>query len=244
MMARVTFQNVNLSLYYTTKYSSKKVPSFNDKRIIYHNKMSEIQALKNISFEAKDGDRIGLIGKNGSGKTTLIKLIAGHLTETAGKLSIQGQVRSQISLGSGIKADLSARENAFIKCLYFNIDKSLIRNKIAEIERISELGDFFDLPVGIYSSGMKAQFIMSLLSIVQADILVIDEWIGTIDSRGANKKGILQEEVLSKPNIVFLASHSDKLISTLTNKCIWLHDGHVRKFGLTEDVLPAYKNFL
>lgn len=243
-MARIKLQNVDLSLFHTTKYSRVKADPSSNGRIIHHNKMSEILALKNISFEAKDGDRIGLIGKNGSGKTTLIKLLAGHLTETAGKLSIQGHVMSQISLGSGIKADLSARENAYLKCLYFSINESEITNKVAEIEQISDLGDFFDLPIGTYSSGMKARFVMSLLSIVQADILVMDEWIGTINRTGPNQKGILQEEVLSKPSIVFLASHSEKLISTMTNKCIWLHDGHVRKFGLTEEVLQAYNNFL
>ena len=239
-MSSVTAKNVSVSLYHTNKSSRASATSNQDHRIIHHGRYTEIKALNKISFNITEGDKVGLIGKNGSGKTTLIRLIAGHLTPSAGELYIQGSVTPQISLGAGIKGDLSARENARLKCLFYNIPNNEVEEKLNDIAEICGLGGFYDLPLGTYSAGMRAKFVMALLTILGGEIMAIDEWIGTVDRAGKVDQNFYQKKVLEIPKIIFLASHSEAIIKSTTNKCLWLEKGEVVEFGETEKVFNSY----
>ena len=238
-MAKIIAKNVGVDCFHPI-HDPLDLKDNQSGRIKFHRKMAEIASLREISFSAEDGDRIGIIGKNGAGKTTLIRLLAGHLSTSSGDLEIRGKVTPQISLGAGINPELTARENARLKCLYYNVGVTKIRRSIEDIMELSLLGDYFDLPVGTYSAGMKAKFVMSLLTIIGGDILVMDEWIGTVDKSSVKDKSLIQERVLSRPKIVILASHSASIINSMTNKCIWLEDGRLKKFGPTKEVFPEY----
>lgn len=233
----VVAENVSVELYHADKFTVANKSNNSEQRVLFFKGVTQVQALRDISFVAEEGDRIGLIGKNGSGKTTLIRLLAGHLTHSSGRLEIGGCVTPQISMGSGIKSNLSGRENAEMKCLYFGVDEEKRNEYLDKIRHLSGLDEFFDLPISTYSQGMRGKLIMSLLTILGGDILVMDEWIGTISH---SDQISVQQSALDSFRTVFLATHSEKIIRNMTNKCLWLDDGRVKGWGKTETVLEEY----
>lgn len=238
-MTHVKLKNVSLTLFTTGK--SVALSARKDDRVKHFKGYSEVLALSDISFNAQLGDKIGIIGRNGSGKTSLMRLLAGHLSATAGEIKIKGSVTPQISLGAGMQVNLSGRENAYLKCMYFNISQNKRASIINDIEEKSKLGEFFDMPMGTYSKGMRAKFIMSLLAVVGGEIIVIDEWVGAMHK--AKDGGVnLQREIANQAKILFVASHSEAIIRSITNKCLLLDKGKQLEFGPTDEVLDYYKS--
>lgn len=204
----------------------------------------EITALKNITLSIKDGDRVGLIGVNGSGKSTLLKLCAGALSTQRGSIRIEGRLSPQFSLGAGLKSSLSGRRNTELKCLYMGTPQRQIAERVEQIKGISELGGYFELPISTYSAGMRSRLVMSMIRLVKAEILIMDEWIGVADATIGHTASNLQADLIENSSILVMASHSERVLTEWTNRLVWLERGEIREDGPTADVQPRYREWV
>lgn len=202
----------------------------------------EFWALKNVSFEIKKGEAIGIIGLNGSGKSTLLKIIAHVLKPTQGSLSVYGTIAPLIELGAGFDMDLTARENIFLNGAVLGYSRSQMREKFESIMDFAELWDFVDSPLKNFSSGMVARLGFSIATISDPDILIVDEILGVGDYKFQIKCEKRMNEIISKGATVILVSHSIKQIRELCSRVIWLNKGEMVKIGETEEVCSQYTN--
>jgi ABC-2 type transport system ATP-binding protein/lipopolysaccharide transport system ATP-binding protein len=213
-------------------------------QIIERQRYLEIAALKNVTLSFKHGQRVGLIGLNGSGKSTLLKLCSGALSVQSGSITIDGRVSAQFSLGAGIKPALSGRRNAELKCLYMGTPQRTIAERVEDVKALSGLGGYFELPVSSYSAGMRSRLVMSMIRLVKADILVMDEWIGTADGAVNKSVGRLQRELIESASLLVLASHAERVLKQWVDTVVWLDGGEVRAVGTMEEVFPDYQKLL
>ena len=240
--AQIKLTNVSVS-YFLKKGRNPDLavqPGSVGAQIIIGKRYLEVAALKNIDLTIEEGERVGLIGVNGSGKTTLLKLCAGALSPQVGTLEISGTVSAQFSLGAGLRASLSGRQNARLKCLYMGIPQSRITALIEEVKRLSGLGGFFELPMQSYSAGMKSRFVMSFLPLVRGEILIMDEWINAKDT---SVDGI-QQRLVGKAKILLLASHSKPVLDAWVDRLVWLDRGELRAVGRVDEVYGEYRDFV
>lgn len=213
-------------------------------QIIVRRQYLEIAALKNINLSLKDGDRIGLIGLNGSGKSTLLKLCSGALAIQSGSIEIEGDVSAQFSLGAGIRPALSGRRNAELKCLYMGTPQRSIAERVEDVKALSQLGGYFELPVSTYSAGMRSRLVMSMIRLVRADILIMDEWIGAADGTVNKIAHRLQRDLIESASLVLLASHSERVLKDWATVAVWLDGGEIRAMGPVDDVQTEFRNFM
>jgi teichoic acid transport system ATP-binding protein len=200
-------------------------------------------ALKNVSFEAEVGDVIGFIGINGSGKSTLSNIVAGIVPETSGSVQINGQ-SALISVSSGLKNELTGRENIELKCLMLGFSKKEIRELEPEIIEFSELGKFIDQPVKSYSSGMKSRLGFAISININPDIFIIDEALSVGDKAFSDKCLVKINEFKEKGKTMIFVSHSTGQMKDFCNKILWLEYGKVRDFGTVDEIIPKYEKFL
>lgn len=203
----------------------------------------DFYALKDVSFEAEKGDVIGFIGINGSGKSTLSNIVAGIVPETSGKVEINGQV-SIIAVASGLKGDLTGRDNIELKCLMLGFNKQEIKALEPEIIEFSELGDFIDQPVKSYSSGMKSRLGFAISININPDILIIDEALSVGDKAFSEKSLDKMKEFKKQGKTMIFVSHSIGQMKSFCEKILWLEYGLVKDFGPVEEVIPKYQAFL
>lgn len=204
----------------------------------------EFWALKNISFEVEKGDKFGIVGLNGAGKTTLLKIIAGVMKPSEGDLYVKGKIAPLFALGAGFSPDYTGRENIFLKGALLGYSKRFIEEKYDEIVEFSELGDFIDVPVKNYSSGMNARLAFSIASIVEPEILILDEALAVGDAKFRKKSQERMQSFLNKATTVFFVSHSLEQVKKLCNKAIWLEKGKLVAYGPVDEVCDAYKKFI
>jgi len=242
-MAAINLQNVSVS-YYLRKSRTRDTNLDGGSvgaHILVGQRYLEIAALQDVSLSLANGDRVGIIGTNGSGKSTLLKLCAGAVAAQSGKVEIDGVVSAQFALGSGLRSELSGRQNAALKCLYLDVPQSLVAEYVEDLKRISGLGSYFELPLSSYSAGMKSRFVMSLLRLVRGEILIMDEWINAVDPTLNETIDGLQTQLIERSKILLLASHSERVLRQWVNKIIWLERGTLEAFGPIEDVLKDYQ---
>jgi ABC-2 type transport system ATP-binding protein/lipopolysaccharide transport system ATP-binding protein len=245
-MASIELKNASAS-YFISRAGTKGVefePGAVGAKIIVGSRYLEIAALENVTLSIKSGERVGLIGMNGSGKSTLLKLCANALAVKSGSIEVEGRVSPQFSLGAGIKPTLSGRRNTELKCLYMGTPQRSIQERVEEIKELSDLGGYFELPISTYSAGMRSRFVMSLLRLVRAEILIMDEWIGTADATVSENANRLQQEVVQGAKIVVMASHAPRVLNQWTDRVIWLHRGKVRDDGPTRQIQIRYKRWM
>lgn len=203
----------------------------------------EFYAVKNVDFQAQKGDVIGFIGINGSGKSTLLNIIAGVIPETAGEMTVTGDI-SLIAVASGLKENLTGRENIELKCLMLGFSKKEIEEMEPDIIDFSELGKFIDQPVKSYSSGMKSRLGFAISVNVKPEILIIDEALSVGDKLFAQKCLKKINEFKEQGKTILFVSHSNAQIKQFCNKVLWLEYGQVRDFGPTNEVITAYEKFV
>ncbi len=199
-----------------------------------------IRALDELSFTLRDGDRLGLIGHNGAGKTTLLRLLGGAYRPTSGTAHVEGTVGSLIDISLGIDSEASGRENIFVRGGLLGLSRAEVSKRMDEIVDFSELGDFIDMPVRTYSTGMHLRLAFAVSTMVRPDILLMDEWLSVGDEAFRHKAEKRLEEMVRATSIIVLASHSKDLILRTCNRVVWLEHGRVRGIGEPAKLVPAY----
>ena len=188
-------------------------------------------ATKNVSFDIESGEVVGLIVSNGAGKSTLLKIVSGVLKPTKGKVQVNGVISPMIELGAGFDQDLTARENIYLNGAILGYSKKFLDEKFEEIVEFSELREFLDVPIKNFSSGMVAKLAFSIATIVNPEILIVDEIlsVGDIKFQEKSKKKML--ELIHGGTTVLYVSHSIESIKELCTKVIWLEHGEIIKIG-------------
>jgi lipopolysaccharide transport system ATP-binding protein/teichoic acid transport system ATP-binding protein len=204
----------------------------------------EIEALKNVSFEVSHGTVLGILGANGAGKSTLVRTVAGILPPTDGRVEVRGRVSTLLALGVGFNRDLSGRENVVLGGLAAGLTRDEMEAKYEEIVAFAELGDFMDLPMRTYSSGMYGRLGFSVAVNMDPDILLIDEALSVGDARFRRKSFEKMRELCSQARTIVLVSHSMSSISELCDEAIWMHHGELRMADEPDTVIEAYTSAL
>lgn len=202
-----------------------------------------VRALEDLSFTLKDGDRVALLGHNGAGKSTLLRLSSGVYEPSAGVARIEGEIGSLIDISLGIDPEATGRENIFLRGGLLGMTRREISNRIDEIIDFSELGDFVDMPLRTYSTGMHLRLAFAVSTIVRPEILLMDEWLSVGDEGFKHKAEKRLTELVESTNILVIASHSRDLVMHTCNRVIWLEHGKIRMDGDPNSVCHAYFGF-
>lgn len=205
-------------------------------------KSEDFWALNNVSFDVKKGEVVGLIGSNGAGKSTLLKVVSGVMKPTKGKVQVDGVISPMIELGAGFDPELTARENIFLNGAILGYSKSFLEDKFDEIVEFSELKDFLDVPVKNFSSGMTAKLAFSIATIVDPEILIVDEILSVGDIKFQEKSKNKMMEMIKGGTTVLYVSHSLESIKDLCTKVVWLEHGQIVKIGKTDEICNEYYN--
>ena len=203
-------------------------------------KKEEFWALRDISFSVKKGEVVGLIGSNGAGKSTLLKVVSGVMKPTKGKVTVNGVISPMIELGAGFDSELTARENIFLNGAILGYSKDFLESKFEEIVEFSELRDFLDVPVKNFSSGMTAKLAFSIATIVNPEILIVDEILSVGDIKFQEKSKNKMLEMIKGGTTVLYVSHSLDSIKQLCDRVIWLEHGKIVKMGDTKEICQEY----
>lgn len=204
----------------------------------------ERNVLKDISFQVKKGEAVGLIGHNGCGKSTTLKLLTRIMYPDAGEIKMSGRVSSLIELGAGFHEDMSGRENIYINASIFGLSRKEIDERMEAIINFSELQDFIDNPVRTYSSGMYMRLAFSVAINVDADILLVDEILAVGDVNFQAKCFNRLREIKGQGTTIVIVSHSMDQIEQICDRSIWIHEGDIRRQGRPRDVHPEYLDFM
>mgnify|MGYP002551984867 FL=1 len=204
-------------------------------------KYEEFWALKNVSFEVERGEVVGIIGHNGAGKSTLLKVISGILKPTGGSLEVHGNVVPMLELGSGFDHDLTGRENIFLNGSILGYSEKYLKEKYEQIVEFSELGKFIDVPIRNYSSGMLMRLAFSIATVVQPEILIVDEILAVGDAAFQEKSKTRMLELMSGGTTVLFVSHSLEQIREMCDRVIWLEHGQIKAIGATKEICDAYE---
>lgn len=202
----------------------------------------EFLALNDVSFAIEQGDVFGIVGLNGSGKSTLLKVISGILKPSEGTVNTYGSIAPLIELGAGFDMELTARENIFLNGSVLGFSKKMMEEKFDEIIDFAEIGEFVDVPMKNFSSGMIARVGFSIATMTKPDILIVDEILSVGDFRFQEKCEKRINEMMSGGTTVLIVSHSIDQIERLCNHCLWLEHGNIKMLGDKEEVCNAYKN--
>lgn len=203
-------------------------------------KKNEFWALKDINLKIKSGEVVGLIGPNGAGKSTLLKIVAGVMTPTKGEVKVRGVVCPMIELGAGFDTELSARENVYLNGAVMGYDKEFIEARFKQIIDFAELWDFIDVPLKNFSSGMSARLAFSIATLVDPEILIVDEILSVGDLAFQKKSLDKMMSMIQGGTTVIFVSHSIDQIERLCNKVVWINKGKQLEFGSTKEVCEKY----
>jgi lipopolysaccharide transport system ATP-binding protein len=234
---------VDIPVYNVNSRSIKKtlIKSLGQNKIVQDQSgIQMVQALKNINIDLNSGDRLGLIGPNGAGKSTLLRVLSGVYSPTSGSISSKGKVSSLIDLTLGMDVEASGIENIYIQGELFEISKKIIDKNIDDIINFSELNEFIEMPIRTYSAGMIFRLGFSVLTFLQPEILIMDEWIAVGDNNFSKKVNERLKFILEKTKVFVIASHSKDLILDVCNRVVWIENGTVRLDGSPKKLCDLY----
>lgn len=211
-----------------------------DKKRRINKQKNEFWALKNVSFDVKKGEVIGIIGSNGAGKSTLLKVISGVMKPTKGSVQTHGVISPMIELGAGFDPELTARENIYLNGAILGYSKKFLDEKFDEIVDFSELIDFLDVPIKNFSSGMIAKLAFSIATVVNPEILIVDEILSVGDIKFQDKSKNKMMSMINGGTTVLYVSHSLNSVKELCSRVIWIEHGEVVKIGNAKTVCDEY----
>ncbi|MBI0082935.1 ABC transporter ATP-binding protein [Commensalibacter sp. M0402] len=245
-MPSITVKNLYISfpLYHENMRNLRKITN-----IFLSGRLSEdkhrkiyVQSLRDISFSIKGGERVGLIGTNGAGKTTLLRTMSGIYEPVSGHLRIEGHISSLLDPSVGMNAELTGRENIRLRCYIDGVPRKQMNEIEKKVIEFSELGPYIDLPVKTYSSGMNLRLGFGLITAIDPQILLMDEWFMTGDEGFMLKATHRLENIVKKSQILIISTHSPQILIKWCNRIIWLEQGFLKMDGTPQEVLPVYLN--
>lgn len=204
-------------------------------------RLERFHALQDVTFTVPKGSVVGLIGQNGAGKSTLLKIISGVYQPTSGHTAVHGQLVPMLELGSGFDAELTGQENILLNGAILGYSKEFLLAHQQEMIDYSELGDFIHMPLKTYSSGMMARLAFSIATVVQPDVLIVDEILAVGDERFQRKSRARMMELMSGGTTVLFVSHNLQQIRDMCSQVIWLEHGQLRAQGDTKSLCDAYE---
>ncbi len=204
------------------------------------NDLVVVKALSGVTLTLEHGDRVALLGHNGAGKTTLLRVLAGAYEPTAGVMHRVGRVAALFDLMLGMDSEATGEENIAIRGLLMGLSRDEIVDKRRAIADFTELGDYLQMPIRTYSSGMLLRLGFAISTSIEPEILLMDEWLAAGDANFIGKAQRRLEDLIGQTGILVLASHSLELIRSICNKAVWMEHGEVLRFGNIEDVSNAY----
>lgn len=200
-----------------------------------------VEALKNVNLHLQTGDRVGLVGHNGAGKSTLLRLLAGIYEPTRGSSDIRGRVAPVFDLGVGMDPEISGLENIIIRGLFLGQTRKQMKAKLDDIAEFTELGDYLQMPLRTYSTGMRIRLALGVVTSIEPEILLLDEGIGAVDSAFLAKARNRLEELVERSGILVFASHSNDFLAQLCDTALWVDHGEIRSAGSVDDIVEQYE---
>jgi ABC-2 type transport system ATP-binding protein len=203
-------------------------------------KVVVIEALKDINLQVSEGDRLALIGHNGAGKSTLLRLLSGIYEPTRGSAIISGRVAPVFDLGVGMDPEISGYENIMIRGLFLGMTRKQMEARVDDIADFTELGNFLNMPLRTYSTGMRVRLALGVVTSIDPEILLLDEGIGAVDAAFLERATGRLKDLVDRAGLLVFASHSDDLLQQLCTSALWMEHGTVREHGPLDDVLAHY----
>ena len=201
-----------------------------------------VHALKNLSLKIQDGERVAIIGHNGAGKSSFLKMVAGIYPPTSGQLRVKGRISSMFELATGFEMESSGWDNIYLRGLMLGETPASIKSKMREIGDFSELGEFLNMPVKYYSSGMFLRLAFSISTTIQPDILLLDEIVAAGDAAFLEKAKRRLDNLINTAKIMVYVTHSMAQAEAMCNRCLWLERGVLMMDGPVKEVTSAYMN--
>jgi ABC-type polysaccharide/polyol phosphate transport system ATPase subunit len=242
-MAHVRLQGVTVDFPIFSSYTRtlrKDLYSRLGGKIAAYDRTVIIRALDNLDLELNEADRLGLVGHNGAGKTTLLRVISGVYQPQVGTVDVVGRISSFTDITLGMDSEATGWENIIFRCVFMGLTFAEARELAPAIAEFSELGEYLDMPVRAYSTGMFLRLAFSISTTVQPDIIVMDEMIGAGDARFLEKAEKRIRELVDRTKIMVLASHNQSIINQFCNRVLWLDKGKPKLWGPPGEVLRAY----
>jgi ABC-2 type transport system ATP-binding protein len=205
------------------------------------NRVPVIEALKDINLSLADGDRVALVGHNGAGKSTLLRLLSGIYEPITGGSKIVGKIAPVFDLGVGMDPEISGIENIMIRGLFLGMSRKQMEKRVDDIAEFSELGDFLQMPLRAYSTGMRVRLALGIVTSIDPEILILDEGIGAVDAAFMDKARTRLIDLVKRSGLLVFASHQDDLLMELCDSAIWMDGGRMKMQGGLREVLTAYK---
>lgn len=217
-------------------------------KTLFHKKDDKekaFRAVKNVSFEVEKGEILGIVGKNGSGKSTMLRALAGIFRPDEGSIDLKGNSISLLSIGVGFNNEMSGRENIIISGMLLGFSKEQIEERMDSIIEFAEIGEFIDMPVKTYSSGMYSKLAFAITANLETDIILVDEVLSVGDERFKKKSlNKMKELILDENRTVVIVSHDLNTLKDLCDKILWVHEGEIREYGKPQEILERYREFM
>ena len=243
-MAHIVFEHVNIDFpIYNAKNRSLKnkvMQAATGGKVSFGAEGTVIRSLEDVSFEIKEGERVGLVGHNGAGKSTLLRALSNVYAPTAGRVEIVGEIGSLVDISLGIDGEATGRENVFIRGALLGLKRKDIEERFDEIVEFSELGEFIDMPVRTYSSGMHLRLAFAVATIIRPEILLMDEWLSVGDAAFNEKAEQRLNNLVKSSRILVIASHSRELIERTCSRAMWYEHGQLKLDADAKTVCKAY----
>lgn len=239
-MSIISLKEVNLIFKIKREKKIKDILIPGSKKFNEFNQDGTVHAIKDMNLEINEGERVTIIGHNGAGKSTFLKIVSGIYPPTSGKLQVEGRISSMFELATGFEMEQSGFDNIYLRGLMLGESPKQIREKMREIAEFSELGDFLNMPVKYYSSGMFVRLAFSVSTAIKPEILLLDEVVGAGDAAFIAKANKRMKELMASSRIMVLVTHSLNDAVELGNRCIWLERGKIIMDGKPELVTKEY----
>lgn len=230
--------------YITGDFKEIGLKEFVMRKLKHNYTVKEFWAVDGVSFSIERGEMLGIIGTNGAGKSTLLKAISGIMEPTKGSVKREGTIAALLELASGFDGDLTVKENAYLRGAMLGYTRKFMDQTYHQIIDFSELKEYEDRPFKQLSSGMKSRLAFSIASLVNPDILILDEVLSVGDGAFRKKSEAKMKEIISGGATTILVSHSLEQVRNMCNKVLWLHKGKQIAFGETDPICDRYQNFL
>ena len=231
----------DLSVTYRTTF--ERTPTIKDALVRFgrgQRIVREVEAVRNVSFDLKQGQILGIVGHNGAGKSTLVRTVAGILAPTKGRIEVRGKVSTLLALGVGFNPSLSGQENVLLGGLAAGLSREQVAERYDEITAFAELGDFMEMPMKTYSSGMFSRLAFAVAVHMDPDILLVDEALSAGDASFKHKANAKMQELMGQARTMIIVSHALGSITEMCNTAIWMDHGNMMMAGDPDEVVQAY----